>query len=104
MTACLSLDLPSPDPLGVLTTTAPVAAAMTDVRIDLAAVERLADRLAQTDLTPPGWDSELHFSDGTWRTAVWTLVLDALNFCFWSTSANPEDRWRVEWRGRTHNG
>lgn len=104
MTSPLALDPPAPDPLGVLTSTAPVAAAMTDVRIDREAIDRLADRLAGTDLVPTAWDTELHFTDGTWRTAVWTLVLDALNFCFWSASANPDDRWRVAWRGRTHNG
>lgn len=104
MTTSLALDPPSPDPLGVLTSTAPVAAAMTEIRIDLDAIDRLADRLAATELAPPAWDSALHFTDGTWRTAIWTLVLDALNFCFWSTSADPDDRWRVAWRGRTHNG
>lgn len=104
MTAPLRFDPPSPDPLGVLTTTAPIAADMRHVQIDAAAVDRLADRLAPTHLTPPTWNAELHFSDGTWRTAAWVLVLDALNFCFWSRNPDPADRWRVEWRGRVHNG
>lgn len=104
MTTTLRLDPPSPDPLGVLTSTAPIVSAMAHVRIDTAAIDLLADRLATADLAPPAWDTQLHFTDGTWRTAMWVLVLDALNFCFWSTNADPDDRWRVAWRGQTYNG
>src|SRR5262249_19247166 len=42
--------------------------------------------------------------DGTWHTAGWVLALDALNFCFWSEDADPRQRWRVEYRGKLHDG
>jgi hypothetical protein len=53
---------------------------------------------------PPAWDDALHFRDGTWRTAAWVLVLDALNFCFWGDDPGPERRWRVAFRGHVFNG
>ena len=53
---------------------------------------------------PPAWDASLHFRDGTWRTAGWVLVLDALNFCFWGDTADPEARWKVAYRGKIYDG
>jgi hypothetical protein len=32
----------------------------------------------------------------------WTLLLDALNFCFWGEPGRP--RWRVTWRDESHDG
>ncbi len=86
----------------MLASTAPVVAAAQFVRIEHDAIERLAGELVGS--APAEWDETLHWRDGTWRTAVWTLVLDALNFCFWSTSGDPRQRWRVEWRGQEHDG
>ncbi|HYH13415.1 MAG TPA: queuosine salvage family protein, partial [Thermomicrobiales bacterium] len=37
-------------------------------------------------------------------TAGWVVVLDTLNFCFWAQGDDPDVRWRVTWRGVTHNG
>jgi len=90
------------DPLKVLASTAPVVDAARFVRIDDAVIARLAGELA--DSPPPIWDETLHWRDGSWRTAVWVLVLDALNFCFWSASSDPRARWRVAWRGEEHDG
>lgn len=91
-----------PDPLGVLTTTRPVVEAARHVRIDHERIEAVAD--AVCDLSEPsgGWEDDLHFRDGTWHTAGWVLVLDALNFCFWSE--DPESRWRVEYHGEVFDG
>jgi hypothetical protein len=91
------------DPLDVLTTTRRVVERARDVRIDTDAVARFAADIAPEIATPTGWD-DLHLRDGTWLTAAFVFVLDALNFCFWSTSPDPADRWRVEWRGETHDG
>ncbi len=93
---------PARDPLGVLASTAPVVAAARHVRIRGDAVERVAGELR--DVEAPAWDEAPHWRDGTWRTAVWVLVLDALNFCFWSADPDPARRWRVTWRGTEHNG
>jgi hypothetical protein len=32
------------------------------------------------------------------------MALDALNFCFWSQSPDPNERWRVAWDGQTFDG
>ena len=48
--------------------------------------------------------ADLHFRDGTWRTAAWVLVLDALNFCFWAQGDDPDARWRVSFRGQVYDG
>lgn len=96
-------DLP-PDPLGVLTSTRPVVETARHVRIDLARVEAVAAEIADAHAEPPGWNNELHFRDGTWHTAGWVLALDALNFCFWSPSPDPRQRWRVDYRGKLYDG
>ena len=68
------------------------------------AVEATADRLANAELAPPEWETGLHFRDDTWRTAAWVLVLDALNFCFWSWAGDLEGRWTVDYNGTRHDG
>ncbi len=99
------LEIIEPDELGVLTTTRAVVAAARHVQIDREALARLAVQLAAIDPPPgPGWTDDLHFRDGTWKTAGWVLALDALNFCFWSESANPARRWRVEYRQHLYDG
>jgi hypothetical protein len=95
---------PVRDPLGVLSTTARVVTSAKDVRIDVEQIERVAEEMLGDVAQPPGWDDSLHFRDGTWRTAGWVFVLDALNFCFWSEDPNPEERWRVEYQGELYDG
>ncbi|MEA2526329.1 MAG: hypothetical protein QOF73_3556, partial [Thermomicrobiales bacterium] len=74
------------------------------VRIDPARAEAVADEIAATHAEPPAWNDDLHFRDGTWHTAGWVMVLDALNFCFWSTDPDPRQRWRVQYRGELYDG
>ena len=95
---------PAPDPLGVLGTTRPVVERAAHVRIVGERVEAVAEQLADEHGEPPAWDAALHFRDGTWRTAAWVLVLDALNFCFWGDGPDPAIRWRVRFRGAAHDG
>lgn len=92
-----------PDPLGVRASAAAVMASARFVSIDETAVDRIAAG-GPFEQTPPGWSDDLHFRDGSWRTAGWVMALDALNFCFWSAGSDPNDRWRVEWAGVAHNG
>ena len=87
------------DPLGVLASTRRVVERAQSVRIDQPAIDHLAVRIASHELTTAGWDSDLHWSDGTDATANFILVLDALNFCFWG-----EPRWIVNYRGNRYNG
>lgn len=47
------------------------------------------------------WDSNIHFNDGTWKTANYLFVLDALNFCFWSEDGA---KWGIEYNNRYYEG
>ena len=100
----LTYDLPHDDPLQVLSTTSAVLEKAQSVTIDQDALRRIAADLGDLMAHAPDWHDPRHFADGTWRTAGWVLVLDALNFCFWSQSANPNHRWHVEWDGRLEDG
>lgn len=95
---------PTRDPLGVLSSTARVVERAQDVRIDRERVVAVAEELLGEDAQVPGWEDALHFRDGTWRTAGWVFVLDALNFCFWSEDPDPAQRWHVEYKGQLHDG
>lgn len=86
------------DPLGILQTTRPVVEASRWVRIAREAVPAVAERLKRARVHRPPWN-DLHFSDGTARTANVVLVQDALNFCFWG-----EPRWQVTYRGKRYDG
>jgi hypothetical protein len=90
------------DPLGVLGSTWRIVEAAQSVRIDREKVDEVAAELAALHAEPPAWNDELHFRDGSWRTAGWVLALDALNFCFWSE--DPDRRWRVEYQGQRYDG
>lgn len=95
------------DPLGILRSTAAVMRTARDVTIGMAAVSRVTDELKRQDAAPE-WDVALHYRatgpDGDERTAMWILVLDALNFCFWGQGSDPSVRWRVEWHGELVDG
>jgi Queuosine salvage protein len=100
----MRFDPPEHDPIGVLTSTSPVAQDAIWVEIDQVAIERVAGDLAGRQVEPVAWASPFHFSDGTPRTATWVFLLDALNFCFWSERPDPDDRWRVSYRGQRLDG
>src|SRR5262247_3139407 len=81
------------DQLGVLSGTAQIVRAARLVRIDRPALEALAERWASEPWPEQAGLDALHFTDGTERTANWVLLLDALNFCFWSLPG--QSPWRV---------
>lgn len=87
------------DILGVLSTTRPVVDGARHVRIDSAAVEAAAARLAGEAVQRPAWNTHYHYAGPPDATALAVLVLDALNFCFWG-----EPRWRVTFEGETLDG
>lgn len=93
------------DRLGVRTSCESVVRSSIHVQISDDAVATLAPELATAD-DSPGWDTDLHYRatgpDGDEQTAMWILVLDALNFCFWSD--DPDHRWRVKWKGELVDG
>ena len=93
-----------PDSLRVLRSTRPLIEHSRSVSIDQNAVEAAADLLANARLAPPEWETGIHFRDDTWRTAAWVLVLDALNFCFWSWAGDLDERWTVDYDGTRYDG
>ena len=93
-----------PDSLRVLRSIRPLIEAARSVHIVPDAVERTAALLADTNLASPEWETGLHFQDGSWRTAAWVLVLDALNFHFWSWAADGDRRWVVDYEGIRYDG
>src|SRR5690554_3593619 len=95
------------DPLGILTSCNAVVKSSAHVRIDDDAVSRVAKELSDSGETPT-WDADLHYRAtgpvGDERTAMWLMVLDALNFCFWGQGADPKVRWRVRWKDELVDG
>lgn len=102
----LDLTIERPDAIGVLETTAPVVVAGRAVRIVPQAVARVAAALAAqgTDgqLAVPPWDKHYHWNDDRGRAVNVTLLLDALNFCFWSDPG--EARWTLTYDGAELDG
>lgn len=95
------------DPLGVLTSCQAVVDSSRHVRIEDDAIARVAAALA-TSNEIPAWDADLHYratgQHGDEHTAMWLLILDALNFCFWGQGVDPQIRWRVRWKGELVDG
>ena len=87
---------PERDPLGILRTTRAVVERAALVRIEPAAVEAAADRLAADQTPPPEWDAALHYRDDTWRTAGWaaTRALKAISATADRAPVQPSSRSR----------
>lgn len=95
------------DPLGILTSCNAVVTSSAHASIDDDAINSVAADLAKSRETP-AWDADLHYratgAGGDERTAMWLMVLDALNFCFWGQGDDPQVRWRVRWKGELVDG
>lgn len=102
-------DLVQPDALGVLTSTREVVLRAKLVHIEHTQIAQLAQQLTNTQsatatpqLTLPAWPAHYHFFDGSERTVNWLLLLDTLNFCFWSEHDQP--RWQIAYQDEILNG
>ena len=88
--------------LQILQTTRPAVDSASHVIVDRPRLQQLCREWVQHPLPIPGWDAEIHWSDGGPATLNYILLLDALNFCFWS---NPGVvRWEVQHNGRSYDG
>ncbi len=81
----------------VLDTTRHVAEAARDVAIDDDAIERWAKSLAANSFDAAGPGLLEHLPGTRDQAANLVLLVDALNFCFWSP-----DPIRIQWRGRVY--
>lgn len=79
--------------LGVLESTLPVVESARHVQVDRERLTELCRDWLAHPLEIPGWDAEIHWSDGGPAALNYVLLLDALNFCFWSSGDAP--RWGV---------
>jgi hypothetical protein len=91
-----------PTTTGVAEACAEVMRRAREVKIDEGSIARLCDALGPGPLPIPAFDRDLHFFEGTWRSANYVLVLDALNFSFWPDPGAA--RWKVAWQGREWGG
>ncbi|MFP5502716.1 MAG: queuosine 5'-phosphate N-glycosylase/hydrolase [Candidatus Sericytochromatia bacterium] len=85
--------------LGVLEDARFVSERARHVVIDEAAVEAAGADFARRNIPVPAWNDQLHFTDGTGRTANYLVLLDGLNFSFWG-----EPRWGIDYRGQALRG
>lgn len=72
------------------------------VAIDDAAIAATCQSFPSDHLPVPEWNRDLHFFEGTEKSANYVLVLDALNFSFWADAGQP--RWKIDYRGRELQG
>lgn len=88
------------DPLGVLTSTAPLLAEPAHVRIDQEALWAFAEAGHAAPPPEPAEDA-LHCTGLAAEPFLnYLLLLEALNFCFWDDAP----RWQVRWRDRRYDG
>ncbi|MBN2561373.1 MAG: queuosine salvage family protein [Phycisphaerae bacterium] len=81
----------------MLDTTQPVVAQAKHVSIDDAAIERWAAEVRHASLHPMGHDLLANLPGSPAKLANLVLLVDALNFCFWSP-----DPIKITWRGETY--
>lgn len=81
----------------VLESTRPVVESATHVSIDEDAISLWAKAASPAALKPSGHDLLSQLAGSQEKLANLVLLIDALNFCFWSS-----DPLRFDWRGRTY--
>ena len=84
----------------VLSTTQFVVKHSRQVKINQAAVERLAKKIKGQPL--PAWDTTNHFTGTPQKTVQYIFLLDSLNFCFWADKGQP--RWTIAHNAKQVNG
>src|SRR3712207_5993748 len=96
---------PRRDPLRILETTLLALDDARYVSLDAAAIETTAEQLLAIETPAPDWGASLHPpARNEAELANLVLVVDALNFCFWSVPNAPKPRWQVTYDGTTYDG
>jgi hypothetical protein len=71
------------------------------VRINHANIELLADRWAKEKVKSPAWSDAFHLqSSDPRRLLTYVILLDSLNFCFWSR----REKWHITESGKKYSG
>jgi hypothetical protein len=78
-------------------TTRPVVESAKQVFIDKAAIEKWARLVRPEELQPPAHELLAYLPGSQEQLANLILLIDALNFCFWS-----KDPIHIQWRGRSY--
>lgn len=72
------------------------------VHIDEGALSLFSKKLLTRELDPPYWDCYYHYCGATEDTVAYLLVLDTLNFCFWTLPGGK--RWEREFHSKKVSG
>lgn len=72
-----------------------------DVRLDYQAIKKIAEKLRSQQIKIPSWPKDKHLvTDHQERMLNYLLILDTLNFCFWSRKA----RWKFFYKNKEYDG
>jgi hypothetical protein len=69
------------------------------VHVDEDRLAAVCDDVAASGVEVPPWNRDLHWTGTPEQTAMYVLILDSLNFCFWG-----EPRWTIRYKGQTLDG
>lgn len=72
------------------------------VKINEAAIKKVARKWKEEKWELPPWDSTYHFFDNSPRTLAYFFILDSINFSFWSE--RKEQKYRIHYQGKYVNG
>lgn len=71
------------------------------VEINREKINALAKKLAKRNLVPPAWPKKMHLgTKNEKQLLVYLIVLDSLNFCFWSK----KKKWGIYYKNNPYNG
>lgn len=87
----------------VLSSTLYVVKHAKDVSINAGKIDKLAEEWIRIRVVPPLWPKDFHFeTKDTRRLLDYVLILDSLNFCFWSKDES--QKWHIKYGGEKYSG
>lgn len=71
------------------------------VRLNRAAIKLIAEKWSKEKIIVPFWPRCFHFWSGNQRRLIdYLIILDGLNFCFWSK----DEKWRINYKNKIYDG
>jgi len=87
----------------VLSSTLHVVKRARSVSINTDKINKLAEEWTKIRVVPPLWPKDFHFeTENTRRLLDYVLILDSLNFCFWSKEES--QKWHIKYDGEKYSG